>query len=835
MSNVRGALEQTLELDLPLVLPSAEDERDQCVERLLERLDGQRGVTRAHIEHKDGAEAATLCLHYDPATVPLSVVQRIAEEEGATVTKRYRHETLWITGMDCADCAASVEHVLGRTPGLLNISVSYAAERLRLEYDARQTSHPALVARVRAMGYNVEERKEATWFQEHWELTLSVLAGLLLLVGFVGEQIFHLPQGVAIALYLMAYVSGGFDAARHGVAAALRGRFEIDFLMVVAAIGAAILGDWAEGALLLFLFSLGHALEHLAMDRARHAIDALGQIAPKSARVRRDGVERDIPVEEALRGDIVILRAGERIPIDGQVVAGASAVDQSPITGESVPVEKRTGDGVFAGSVNGEGALEIEVTKLAQDTTLARVIQLVAEAQTQKSPTQRLTERFERIFVPVVLVSVTLVMIVPPLLGWLSWTTAILRGLTMLVAASPCALALATPATILAAIAQAARHGVLIKGGVYLEQLGSLRAIAFDKTGTLTRGEPSVTEIIPLEDGSERELLEYAAAIESRSSHPLARAVIRAAHERGIAPSDVGNVEQAQTIPGRGVRAVIGRQIVRIGSISLFTEDGAGTGQDAGQVAVPPTAPSSRSASDGRCDRKVVSVPADVVARAHALEAAGQTTMLVGLDSRLLGIICVADQARPQAGAALTQLRAMGVRALIMLTGDNPRVAAAIAREVGLTDYRAELLPEEKVQAITQLRETYGTIAMVGDGVNDAPAMAQATVGIAMGASGTDVALETADVALMADDLAKLPFAVALGQQARRVIRQNLIISLGVIALLLPSALLGLAGIGVAIIVHEGSTLLVVANALRLLRFAGAQPSAPMFQTARSA
>ncbi|TEU08547.1 MAG: HAD family hydrolase, partial [Anaerolineales bacterium] len=501
---------------------------------------------------------------------------------------------------------------------------------------------------------------------------------------------------------------------------------------------------------------------------------------------------------------------GQRIPVDGSGVEGQSTVDQSPITGESVPVEKSKGIEVFAGTVNGEGALDIEVTRLAQDTTLARVVKMVEEAQTQKSPTQQFTERFERVFVPAVLAGVVLVIILPPLVGWLSFGQAFLRGMTILVAASPCALAIATPSAVLSGVAQAARNGVLVKGGMHLENLGGLSAIAFDKTGTLTHGRPQVVDVVGVNGTSEGELLTVAAAVETRSSHPLAQAVVREAQRRGLDLPSGGDLE---SMTGRGVRASLDGHRVLIGNVRLFESEG-------------------------------VDVPDDLRDRAQTLEAQGKTTVIVygptaevpvapapvdgaslpasdggGQTTDFLGLIALADTPRPEARGALVRLNELGIRKTIMLTGDNERVAATLARDLGLTDFEANLLPEQKVEAIKALLAKYGQVAMVGDGVNDAPALAQATVGIAMGGAGTDVALETADVALMANDLSKLPFAVGLSRQARRVIRQNLIVSMGVIALLIPAGLFGLVGIGVAILLHEGSTLAVVANALRLLGF----------------
>jgi Cd2+/Zn2+-exporting ATPase len=785
--------ESTLRIELPILLPEVEDERDQCVDRLRERVTAFKGIERAHIHRADGK--ISLCLHYDPNLLPLERVQRIAEQAGAQISNRYRHQTMRVTDMDCADCALSIEHILSRQPGIINLSANYAAERIWVEYDTQHLDGSALVERIGALGYHVkEERAPKTWLDENWQLLVSGLCGLFLGLAFFGKVWLKLPGPVAVALYLTSYVAGGYDASRHAFHAARNLRFDIDFLMIVAAAGAAILGRWAEGGLLLFLFSLGHALEVYAIGRARRSIEALGEITPRTARVRREGREREVAVEDLVRGDLVVVRPGERIPIDGNVVEGRSGVDQSAITGESIPVEKGEGDGVFAGSVNGGNSLVIAVTKLAEDTTLARVIRMVEEAQAQKSPTQRFADRMSLYFVPAVLLSAVLVMTLPAAMGWLPWKEAALRGITLLVAASPCALAIATPAAVLSGIAQAAHNGVLIKGGVHLENLGSIRAIAFDKTGTITQGRPEVTDLLPVDGVSELQLLEIAAGAESHSRHPISGAIVRAAQSKGL--QSLPDAQEMESIPGRGVRAHLGHEIVQVGSARMFRE------------------------------RRGAGIPAELEMQASALERAGKTAILVLAGQRFLGIIAVADRPRGEVRAVLEELRALGIKHLIMLTGDNELVAEGVASAVGLMDYRAGLLPEDKLQAIRALIEEHGKVAMIGDGVNDAPALARSTVGIAMGASGSDMALESADVALMGDELQKLPFAVGLGRQFGRIIRQNLFTSMGVIALLVPAAISGLAGISLAIVLHEGSTLAVVFNALRLLTY-GRREEAP--------
>ncbi|QDU62458.1 putative cadmium-transporting ATPase [Planctomycetes bacterium Pan216] len=769
-------------LELPLLLPHVDGEGDQCVDRLIERLTARRGVESAHVTSEDGK--SLLCIHYDPNQDSLRSIERIARREGAKVSSQFHHEQWQLAGMDCADCATSIEHIIGRKKGVIQCRVNYASERMLIEFDSKVISKKRLVQTLERLGYDVVEEKRRSWIEENSELFMSLMCGLFLALAYFGPYL-GFPWQVQVVLYTIAYASGGYDATHHGLGALSRLRFDIDILMVIAAIGAAMLGELVEGGILLFLFSFGHAMEHYAMGRARRAIKALGEITPKTAVIRVDGRELTVKVEEVQKSDIVIVRNGERIPVDGVVHAGVSAVDQAAITGESMPVGKEPGDSVFAGTVNGDGALEIEVTKLAQDTTLARVIQMVEEAQTQKSSSQRFTETFERFYVPIVLIGVLGVWIIPPYLGWLGWGASFMKAMTVLVSASPCALAIATPAAILAGVGQAARNGILIKGGVHLENLGSLRAIGFDKTGTLTQGKPAVTEVITTADVDEREVLRVAAAVESRSSHPLAAAVIEKAKQSDV---DYPESRDLKAMTGHGVEAFVDDQRVLIGNAKLFEREG-------------------------------TPVPPEVEQAVAQLSDAGRTIVIIQRSGTFLGVIGLADQPRPEARSMLERLKMVGVKSLIMITGDNKRAAAAIAQSVGVTDFRAELLPEDKVTAIKELLGEYKLVGMVGDGVNDAPAMKTATVGIAMGAGGSDVALETADVALMADDLSKLPLAVALSRKARMVIFENVLFSLGVIILLVIATFTNLIGITIAIVVHEGSTLLVVANALTLLRF----------------
>lgn len=793
----------TLRLDLPVVLPDVGDARDACVERLEASLMAESGVERVHVDDVVG-NAAVLCLHYDPERLSLAEVQRLATRAGAAITARYGHAVVALRVVDGEDAARRIEGAVHALPGVIAAVVNIAAQLLRVEFDREQTTLEAVQGGVEAMGYQpgvvlapagVLGGRAATiptpgWYRRNRELVWSLIAGALLIAAWTIDRSGGWITGSVLVLYLLSYGFGAFDLVRHAFSTWRNGRFafDIDLLMLLAAIGAAILGEWAEGAFLLFLFSLAHSLEHDAMGRARNAIKALAELAPTTANVLRDGSTAVVPIEEVTTGDIVVVKPADRIPVDGIVRSGRSGVDQAPITGESVPVDKEPGAEVFAGTVNGEGALEIEVTRVAGDRTLDRVVKLVEEAQTQKAPTQLFTDRFERIFVPAVLIADLLLIVVPPLLGWWTWDVSFYRGMALLVAASPCALALGTPAAVLAGIAQAARNGVLIKGGAHLENLGELRAMALDKTGTLTQGKPEVTDIVPAGGVAESELLAVAASVERQSQHPLALAVVRRAEEQQLALPEAGELT---SFTARGVRSSVGGETVEIGSLRLWEELN-------------------------------VEIPEEIRAATAELQGRGRSTMAVKHGERWLGVLGIADQPREGVRAVLDALRSLGIRPLIMLTGDNKGVGDAIGKEVGVDEVRADLLPEDKVTSIKALLAEHGQVAMLGDGVNDAPALAHATVGIAMGGAGTAVALETADVALMGDDLARLPYAVALSRQARRIIRQNLYLSLGIIAVLVVATVTGVSGIGFAVLIHEGSTLVVIGNALRLLAYRSA-------------
>jgi Cd2+/Zn2+-exporting ATPase len=774
--------ENTLEIEIPLLIPGVTDHQDNCLERLETALNNQRGILRAHIEYHQ--EPLILCLHYNPGLTSIEDVRRIATQTGANIANRYHHAVIPIEGMDCSDCVTVLEHSLNRIDGVLDVKASYTAQKIFVEFDSITTNQRTIERRIQDLGYSIQRAGTRKWYQENRSLIFSLAAGLVLFIGWSGEQFFGFPDEFSLALYLAAYLLAGWDIAIHAWHALKARTFNTDLLMIAAAMGAAFLGEYAEGALLLFLFSLSHAMEDRILDRARGAIRALADFAPKTALIQRGKIQLEIPVEELVLGDAVIVRPGTRIPVDGDIISGSSSVDQAPVTGESVPVDKIVADKVFAGSLNGGGALEIRVTRLAKDSTLSRISQLVEQAQAGKSPTQLSTDRFMRWFVPGVLVADLLLILIPPLFG-VPFSESFARAMVLLVAASPCALALGTPAVIMAGVAQAARNGVLVKGGVYLENLGRLKAMAFDKTGTITKGKLQLTDILSTDSVNETELLALAAAIELRSAHPIAKAIVQAAKNDHIALPEVSKVE---AFTGSGMRAEYQEQPVWIGSTRMLNQ------------------------TNMQIDPKIL-------AHDKSLAEQGKTTMAVSMGNKFLGLLAVSDTLRPDIRSTINALSNMGIKHTVMLTGDNQQAAAYIAHQVGVDEIRAELMPEDKVTAIRSLVDLYQETGMVGDGVNDAPALAQATVGIALGGASTDVALETADVVLMADDLTKLPFSVGLGRATRRLILQNLAIALGVIMVLMIAALFGLAGLGVTIVIHEGSTLLVALNALRLLRY----------------
>ncbi|HNP64475.1 MAG TPA: heavy metal translocating P-type ATPase [Woeseiaceae bacterium] len=619
----------------------------------------------------------------------------------------------------------------------------------------------------------------------------SVISGLLLAVGFAGGLL-GVSDVVQTAIYIAAVFVGGWFFGREALEELVKEReIGIELLMSVAALVAGLLGQWGEAAMLVFLYSISEAAESYTEERARGAIRALMDLAPKTAWVMRDGAEVQLSIDELVVGDHFIVRPGEAIPTDGEVLEGASSVNQAPVTGESIPVEKSVGDTVFAATLNGEGALTVRATKTAADNTLARIIELVEEAQGSKAQTQRFIERFGRRYSPAVLAIGVLIVVVPGLLGY-GWAEWLSRATVFIVAAAPCALVISIPIALVAAIGTAGRQGILIKGGVHLERLAKVRVVAMDKTGTLTRGIPEVTSVEPWGETTADELLGVAAALEARSAHPLAQAILRAAEDAGVAVVAADNV---QSLTGAGITGSVNGQVQYIGSPELIT----GLGGD-----LTPT--------PERIDMAAIS------AYIEGLQSDGNTVVLVGNASRLLGIIAIADALRSSARDAINDLKSAGIEHVVMLTGDNRLAGNAIGAQAGVDEVRAELKPDDKSQAIAALTHEYGPVAMVGDGVNDAPALAAAHVGIAMCVAGSDVALETADVALMADDLSKLPYLMRFSRRTWRVIRQNIALSIIVITTLAITALTGALSLPVAVLVHEISEFIVIASGLRLLR-----------------
>jgi Cd2+/Zn2+-exporting ATPase len=859
-----------------------------CIDRLRERIAAHGGIDVTHVDAS--GDSPHLCVHYDPDQISHGSVQAIATQEGAQLEAQFRHETLSIAGMDCADCARTLETGVRRLDGVLWAAANFAGGTFALEYDAGRLDRAAIVARIRSLGYDLQEAaspaelvyhvngldcadcalhlEEAlrrtpgighvavdfalarvritpagaadadtaaqrvakemgypltaealritdaaevrpvswrVWVRQHRRNLTTLSSGLLILLA-VGLRLLGLPASAVAATYIAAIAAGSLTVARAGWASLRNARsLDMNALMTIAAVGSIFVGEWAEGAVAMFLFSLGNTLEGYTMDRARNAIRGLMDLSPRRATLLHGDREQLVPVEELRVGDRILVRPGERIPMDGLVLRGESAVNQAPITGESVPVDKVQGAEVFAGTVNGQGALMVRVTRRAADATIARIIRMVEEAQAQKAPSQRFVDRFARVYTPAVIAVAAGVALLPPLLGWWAGAGAfgalfsqwLYRALVLLVIACPCALVISTPVTIVSAITSAARAGVLIKGGAHLEALGGLRVIAFDKTGTLTAGQPRVVSVRCLDHAEGLawtdcpaclQMLAAAAAVERRSEHPLAQAVVQEATARGLALG-LPAAESVEAMAGRGVRGQVNGHTVTVGALTLIDE-------------------SHPDLVDGRLGAAV-----------HAAQAAGQTAMVVRDDCcGVLGTIAVADTLRPGVSGVMRALGKVGIEHTVMLTGDNEATARAIAAGAGVADVQAGLLPDQKVAAIEALLVRYGAVAMVGDGVNDAPALARATVGVAMGAAGTGAALETADVALMADDLSKLPFAVRLSHRARAIIRQNVTLALGIKALFLALAVAGLATLWMAVLADMGASLLVTFNGMRLLR-----------------
>lgn len=710
-----------------------------------------------------------------------------------------------ITGMDCAEEVAILKREIGPlVGGSERLAFDILNGHMTVLAGEPAVSPRAVIEAVGRTGMRAEvwdesenRTEDGTFWQRNGRTVLTTCSGLLLLsavslhaviskslwesLGLVDEQVVHeLPLATKV-MFALSALAGLWVVLPKAWYALVRVRPDMNLLMTVAVLGAIAIEEWFEAAAVGFLFSVSLALESWSVARARRAVAALMELSPPTARLKE--TQQEVPAESVSVGTVILVRPGERIPLDGRVTAGQSHVNQSPITGESVPVSKSTDEEVFAGTINGDGALEIRTTKVAGETTLANIIRMVGEAQSRRAPSEQWVDKFARYYTPLVMLLAALVLIVPPLAFGAAWQVWFYNALVLLVIACPCALVISTPVSIVAALAAAARQGVLVKGGIFIEVPASISAFAFDKTGTLTIGRPSVVEVVPLNGHSAEELMLRAAAMEQHSDHPLAEAIVRHAAKQGIKPSPA---ESFQILPGKGASALFDGRPFWLGSHRYLEERGQET--------------------------------PEVHAQIEQMSSAGRTVVVIGNDEHVCGFITLADEVRPKCREILERLRGQGIQHLIMLTGDNEATAREIARRTGIDEFRAELLPEDKVAAIEALVAKYGTVAMVGDGVNDAPALGRATMGIAMGAAGSDAALETADVALMSDDLEQIPWLVTHSRRAMAIIRQNIWFSLGIKALFVVLTLVGWSSLWAAIAADMGASLIVVFNGLRLLR-----------------
>lgn len=690
-----------------------------------------------------------------------------------------------ISGLDCADCAAKLEKKIKSLAHVKNATLNFGAGKLTVEHI---TSDSEILTAIEEAGYQGQSTAAGTLAKtasnQWWKnprLLSTFLAGILLALASLLEWFGHMEESVFIPLYSLALLVGGFYTAKSAFYSLKSLTFDMNFLMSIAVIGAVVLGEWGEAATVVFLFSLGNTLQSYTMDKTRQSIKALMELAPLEARVVDNHQEEWQPVESIAVGTVILVKPGERIPLDGTIGKGFSSINQAAITGESMPVDKGPGDVVYAGTLNQQGSLEIEVSKTAQDSTLSKIMHLVEEAQAQKAPSQHFVDVFAKYYTPSVISLAFGIAMIP----WLFWQQPfevwLYRALVLLVIACPCALVIATPVSIVSAIGNASRHGVLVKGGAYMEKLGTIQAVAFDKTGTLTTGRPTVTDVLALALPDKQQLLILAAALERHSEHPLAEAIVREA--TGLTPV---TVENFKALTGRGLQGDINGKTVYLGSLRLFTELGHALNALKPQL--------------------------------QLLQDQGKTIMLMGTKEEIYGIIAVSDSLRPESAQTVNALRQLGIRSVTMLTGDNEAAAKNIAATLQLSAYHSELLPQDKVETVKNLNRQHGSILMVGDGVNDAPALAAADIGMAMGVAGSDTALETADIALMSDDLNKIPYAVKLSRKTMGIIKTNVFFAIVIKAFFLILTLLGLSNLWMAVFADTGAALLVILNSMRLMR-----------------
>lgn len=695
--------------------------------------------------------------------------------QSAPVTNTYI-----LQGLDCADCAAKLETKLLAVPGVLSASINFGAGKLTITH-----TNPAadIIKNINQSGYeiatkNLPGQKNRLWWW-NTKITTTILSGLFLLIATLWEWSGSNEQFV-IPLYMITILIGGYYVAKSGLYGLRSYTLDSNFLMTIAAIGAAAIGQWSESATVVFLFSLGNALQSYTMDKTRESLRTMMELAPAEAVVKRETHEEKLPVEELIVGDIILVKPGERIPMDGIVTNGISSVNQATITGESLPVEKNSGDIVYAGTINEQGFLEITVTKLSADSTLSKIIHMVEEAQAAKAPMQQFVDVFAKYYTPAVIFGTFALLIIPWLFFNQPFETWLYRALVLLVISCPCALVISTPVSIVAAIGNASRQGILIKGGVYLEQMSHIKAIAFDKTGTLTKGRPVATDILPLHDITTDDIMILAASIEKQSEHPIAQAVLTKAYQLELKPTI-----NFKALTSKGAQADIDGQTIYAGNTRLFAELG----------------------------HKQIPSPVITV-----LEQQGKTVILIGTKDTLYGLIAVADTLRENSTAAVEELRTLGIRSIVMLTGDNEHAAQTIGNELHLDAVYSKLLPQDKVTTVKALAHQYGSVAMIGDGVNDAPALAVSNIGISMGSASSDTALETADIALMNDDLSKLSSLIRLSRKTLRIIKQNITFSIFIKVLFVIATFAGAANLWMAVFADTGAALIVIANGMRLMR-----------------
>lgn len=690
-----------------------------------------------------------------------------------------------LQGLSCTNCAAKFEKNIRNIQTVEDVQLNFGASKLTVHGEAtiEQLEDAGAFDGIKVVPekQKVQEKKDPFWKKRENQTTF--ISAVFLLLGYFFSTVYGEESIQTILTFGVSIIIGGYSLIKVGLLNLTKLQFDMKTLMTIAVVGAAIIGEWGEGAVVVFLFAISEALESYSMDKARQSIRTLMDIAPNIAIIKRGKNEYEIAVEDIQIGDVMILKPGQKVAMDGEVIHGQSSINQASITGESVPVLKMIGDEVFAGTLNEEGSLEVRVTKRVEDTTISKIIHLVEEAQAEKAPSQQFVDKFAKYYTPAILLISFLVALFPPLFLGGEWNEWIYRGLAVLVVGCPCALVISTPVAIVTAIGNAARNGVLIKGGIHLEETGRLKIVAFDKTGTLTKGTPEVTSVVSLSEMNNLEILQVSASIEKFSQHPLASAILKEAKKEKI---ELLPVDDFQSITGKGAKATIGDQVIYIGSPNLF--------------------------------RETMSLSSSIEDQVKELQLDGKTVMLLGTEHEVKGFIAVADQVRDSSFNVIKKLHKLGIQKTIMLSGDNQSTGSSIGRQLELTDVRAELMPEDKLNVIKSLRENHGKVAMIGDGVNDAPALASATVGIAMGGAGTDTALETADIALMADDLEKLPYTIALSRKTLNIIFQNVAFALGLKVLALLLIIPGWLTLWMAIFADMGATLIVILNSLRLIR-----------------